>query len=349
MPTQFLLFPIPWKMAMVSRTLNKCLTALLLCLMLCPGLMGAEKREMIEVTEGTDGWFRIMLPKETPADTLLCGAFFARNEDARIFTLINVYNRLKEKKIIYESILRMEKESEEAIQEYKGTPSEAPMREMLKSSLERAYELYGHPSDYNTQEWSETRLMTIKASISKECGGGKLWAFSSFREPRHGLVAVARKDAAGNRKWGFMSMTGRMVVPCIYDDVLDFNNRRYWSNPGFDDRPDEDERPWTVVRKGDRIGMIDNSGKIMVPIIFGLYQDVERMVFHMTPKGELAAAKDPSTKKHGLIDRKGNWVIQPKYEELGWNGDDNCFCYYTGKYDHGSFMGYDKTVIDLSH
>ena len=330
------------------KVLINYLTALLLCLMLCPGLMGAEKREMIEVTEGTDGWFRIMLPKETPADTLLCGVFFARNEDARIFTLINVYNGLKEKKITYESILRMEKESEEAIQEYKGTPSEAPMREMLKSSLERTYELYGHPSDYDTQEWSETRLMTIKSSISKECGGGKLWAFSSFREPRHGLVAVARKDTAGNRKWGFMSMTGRMVVPCLYDDVLDFNNRRYWSNSGFDDRPDEDERPWTVVRKGDRIGMIDNTGKVMIPIIFGLYQEVERMIFHMTPRGELAAARDPQTKKHGLIDRQGNWVIQPKYEELGWDGDENCFCYYTSRYDHGTFMGYDKTAIDLS-
>ena len=262
------------------------------------------------------------------------------------------YNELKKKKFNYESFFRIEKESKETIKEYKGTKIEAQieaqMEEMLQSTLERMYELYGHPSDYDTQEWEETRLMTIKASISKECGGGKLWAFSSFREPRHGLVAVARKDAAGNRKWGFVSMTGRMVVPCIYDDVLDFNNRRYWSNPGFDDRPDEDERPWTVVRKGDRIGMIDNSGKIMVPIIFGLYQDVERMVFHMTPKGELAAAKDPSTKKHGLIDRKGNWVIQPKYEELGWNGDDNCFCYYTDKYDHGTFMGYDKTAIDLS-
>lgn len=86
--------------------------------------------------------------------------------------------------------------------------------------------------------------------------------------------------------------------------------RRYWSNSGFDDRPDEDNRPWTVVRKGDRIGMIDNTGKVMIPIIFGLYQGVERMVFHMTPRGELAA---------------------------------------TSKYDHGTFMGYDETIIDLSH
>ena len=62
---------------------------------------------------------------------------------------------------------------------------------------------------------AEKREMTIKASISKECGGGKLWAFSSFREPRHGLVAVARKDASGKKKWGFMSMTGRIMVPMI--------------------------------------------------------------------------------------------------------------------------------------
>ena len=163
------------------------------------------------------------------------------------------------------------------------------------------------------------------------------------------MVAVARKDAAGNRKWGFMSMTGRMVVHCLYDDVLDFNNRRYWSNPGFDDRPDEDERPWTVVRKGDRIGMIDNTGKVMVPIAFGLYQDVEKMVFHMTPKGELAAAKDPSTKKHGLIDRRGNWVVPPQHEELAWNGDDQCFYAYTSRYEDGSHAGYDKAAVNLGN
>ena len=331
------------------KTPIKYLSALLLCLAFCQSMMGAEKRETIEVTEGTDGWYRIMLPKETPADTLLCGVFFAQSEDARIITLINVYNRLKEKKITYESILRMEKESEKASETHYDTEAEAQMiKQALETARKRMYELYGHPSDYNTQEWNETRLMTIKASISKHCGGGKLWAFSSFREPRHGLVAVARKDAAGNKKWGFMNMTGRMVVPCCYDDVLDFNNRRYWSEYGFDRQPDEDKRPWTVVRKGDRIGMIDNTGKIMVPIIFGLYQGVERMIFHMTPRGELAAAREPSTKKHGLIDRQGKWVIQPKYEELGWDGDNNCFCYYTGRYDHGTFMGYDKTVIDLS-
>lgn len=77
------------------RSLDRYLAALLMCLVFCQGLMGAEKREMIEVTEG------------------------------------NVYNRLKEKKITYESILRM-----------------------------------------------------------------------------------ARKDASGKKKWGFMSMTGRIMVPC---------------------------------------------------------------------------------------------------------------------------------------
>jgi len=110
----------------------------------------------------------------------------------------------------------------------------------------------------------------------------------------------------------------------------------------------EDYRPWTVVRKGDLIGMINKTGKVMVPIAFALYQDSETMVFHETPDGEFAAARDPKTKLHGIIDRHGNWVIQPKYEELALNGDDNCFYAMTSKYDHGTWTGYDKTVIDLS-
>ena len=320
---------------------------LILALFLCPGLRAADERAFIEVTEGTGNWYRIMLPKESPADTLLCGTFHAGSEDDRIFVLIRVYNEAKEKKMNYEAILRMEHDMPEVMKEYKGTPVEEQMQNTLNSALEKMYESYGHPSDFDQDAWSETRLMTIKSSIAKLCGGGRLWGFSSFREPRHGLVAVARKDASGKRKWGFMSMTGRMVVPCIYDEVLDFNNRRYWSTGGFDDRPDEDHLSWTVVRKGDLIGMIDNVGDVKVPIAFGLYQDLERMIFHDTPKGELAAAKDPATKKHGLIDRQGRWVVQPKYEELGWDGSENGFCSYTSRYEHGTFMGYDKSPVIL--
>lgn len=243
----------------------------------------------------------------------------------------------------------MEKEIENAAGKHFDTEAEAQMiKQALEMALKRAYELYGRPSDFDPQEWGETRMMTIKASISKECAGGRLLGISKIREPRHGLAAVARRDAAGKLKWGFMDTTGRVVIPYLYDVVLDFNNRRYWSYSGFDHRPDQDYRPWTVVRKGNLIGMIDKTGKVMVPIAFALYQDSETMIFHKTPKGVYAAARDPKTKLHGIIDRQGNWVIQPKYEELAWNNDDNYFYAMTSKYDHGTWTGYDKKVIDLS-
>ena len=327
----------------------KTLSALLMCLLFCPFLMGQEKEEMILFAEGLDGWYSVTLPKESPADTLLCGVFFAEDEDARVFTLIDLYNRLKQKKNLYQSILNLEKEVENAAKEHYDSAAEAQMiQQGLELAQEQMYKLYGHPSDFDTQEWSETRMMTIKASIRKECGGGKLLNLSALREPRHGLAAAARRDAAGKLKWGFIDTTGRLVVPHLYDVVNDFNNRRYWSYSGFDRRPDQDYRPWTVVRKGNLIGMINKTGKVMVPIAFALYQDSETMIFHETPTGEFAAARDPKTKLHGIIDRKGNWVIQPKYEELAWDGDDNCFYSLTSRYDHGEWNGYDKKAIDLS-
>lgn len=327
----------------------KTLSTLLMCLLFCPFLMGQEKEEMILFAEGLDGWYSVTLPKESPADTLLCGVFFAEDEDARVFTLIDLYNRLKQKKILYQSILNLEKEVENAAKEHYDSAAEAQMiQQGLELAQEQMYKLYGHPSDFDTQEWSETRMMTIKASIRKECGGGKLLNLSALREPRHGLAAAARRDAAGKLKWGFIDTTGRLVVPHLYDVVNDFNNRRYWSYSGFDRRPDQDYRPWTVVRKGNLIGMINKTGKVMVPIAFALYQDSETMIFHETPTGEFAAARDPKTKLHGIIDRKGNWVIQPKYEELAWAGDDNCFYAMTSRYDHGEWKGYDKKAIDLS-
>lgn len=321
-----------------------------MCLLVCPALMGKEKEEFIQVVEGLDGWYGIILPKESPADTLLCGVFFAEDENAQVFTLLDSYNNLKKSKMTYEGIISLEKEAQKAAETHYDNPYEAQMmQQALTTSLERMYALYGRPSDFDPQQWSESRLMTIKSSIAKECGGGRLCACSSIRGPRHGMAAVSRRDVDGKLKWGFMDTTGRVVVPCCYDVVLDFNNRRYWAYSGFDIREDQDSLPWTVVRKGNLIGMIDNTGKIMVPIAFALYQDDERMVFHSTPNGELAAAKDPKTKKHGLIDRDGKWVIQPKYEDLIWDGSQNCFVYMTARYDHGSFTHYDKTVVDLPH
>lgn len=333
------------------KKLIKYLTVLVLGLMMfCPGLMGAEKEEMILFTEGMDGWYSIALPKETAADTLLYGVFFAKDENARVFTLIDLYNRLKRKKITYESTINLEKEIENAAGQHYDSAAEAQMiQQGLKIALEQVYKEHGHPSDYDTQEWSNTRLMTIKASISKECGGGRLLNLSRLREPRHGLVAAAGRDAAGKVKWGFIDTTARVVVPFLYDDVLDFNNRRYWSHGGFDRRPDQDYRPWTVVRKGNLIGMINKTGKVMVPIAFALYQDSETMIFHETPKGEFAAARDPKTRLHGIIDRKGNWVVPPQHEELAWNGDDQCFYVYTSRYEDGSHAGYDKAAVNLGN
>ena len=326
----------------------KHLAAIIFFLLGCVCMMGAEKREFVEVTEGLDGWYRIMLPKESPTDTLLCGVFYAENEDARIFTLINVYNKAKEKKMNYKGIGNLEKESREIIQQYKGTEYEAQMEAQMNDILKTMHDLHGYQSDYNPEDWSETRFMTLKSSIAKECGGGRLWCFSNFRVPRHGLVAVARKDRSGNPKWGFINMEGVQIIPCIYDDVLDFNNRRYWSNGGFDRQPDNDYLPWTVVQKGKVIGMIDNAGAVKIPIKFGQYHDTIQMIFHNTPRGELAAARDAVTKKHGLIDRQGRWVIQPKYEEVEWDGNQECFYTLKSRLDSdGTFVGYDRTDIDL--
>ena len=180
------------------------------------------------------------------------------------------------------------------------------------------------------RQWQAMGVLQFQGAASRPGGGGQ-------------------DRRCRKQKWGFMSMTGRMVVPCLYDDVLDFNNRRYWKDSGFDDQPDQDERSWTIARNGNLIGMIDNTGKIMVPIAFGLHHDSMEMIFHKTQWGELASARDPSTKKHGLIDRQGRWVLQPKYEEAEWESSEKRFYGYTDRYDSSrTFVGYDKTPIDLS-
>lgn len=159
-------------------------------------------------------------------------------------------------------------------------------------------------------EFSDERLLLIKNNLQKYLLGGRLWGFSSARDFRNGFAAVARKDRNGDEHWGFVNRAGVLAIPCQWDEVFNFNNQRYYSTNVWDRPADEDDRPWTTVRKGNSIGMIDSTGVARIPVRFArTYRP--QIVFIKTAKGEFAAVQDPKTRKWGLIDRDGNWYKQP--------------------------------------
>ena len=174
-------------------------------------------------------------------------------------------------------------------------------------------------------EFSDERLLLIKRNLQKYLLGGRLWGFSAARDFRNGFAAVARKDRNGDEHWGFVNRAGRLAIACRWDDVFNFNNQRYYSLSVWDAPEDDDDRPWTSVRQGDNVGMIDTLGVVRIPVRYP-YSRRAQVVFRRTSAGELAAVRDPQTRKWGFIGRDAAWVVKPfTSDEPEWDAEQGCF------------------------
>lgn len=180
-------------------------------------------------------------------------------------------------------------------------------------------------SGLDPAEFSDERLLLIKRNLQKYLLGGRLWGFSAARDFRNGFAAVARKDRNGDERWGFVNRAGRLAIPCRWDDVFNFNNQRYYRLSVWDSPEDDDDRPWTSVRQGNNVGMIDTLGVVRIPVRYP-YNKRAQVVFYRTPAGELAAVRDPQTRKWGFIGRDAAWVVKPFTSgEPEWDEEQGCF------------------------
>ena len=180
-------------------------------------------------------------------------------------------------------------------------------------------------------EFSEERLLLIKQNMQKYLLGGCLWGFSAARDFRNGFAAVARKDSNGDEHWGFVNRAGALAIPCRWDEVFNFNNQRYYSLSVWDRPEDDDDRPWTSVRQDHNVGMIDTLGVVRIPVKYP-YLSRAQVVFRRTSTGELAAVRDPQTRKWGFIDRSAAWVVKPfSSDEPEWDEEQGCFVDAEGK------------------
>ena len=174
-------------------------------------------------------------------------------------------------------------------------------------------------------EFSEERLLLIKQNMQKYLLGGRLWGFSAARDFRNGFAAVARKDSHGDEHWGFVNRAGSLAIPCRWDEVFNFNNQRYYSLSVWDRPEDDDDRPWTSVRQDHNVGMIDTLGVVRIPVKYP-YLSRAQVVFRRTSAGELAAVRDPQTRKWGFIGRDAAWVVKPSLaDEPEWDEEAGFF------------------------
>lgn len=103
---------------------------------------------------------------------------------------------------------------------------------------------------------------------------------------------------ARNGKRGYLNrFTGEVVIPETY-------TRAWIFSEGL-----------AAVEKDGELLFIDHSGKIVIDKDFQVYFDDPKYAFQ---KG-YCMIKNPVNGKMGLIDRTGNWVLNPEYDNLYYN------------------------------
>jgi len=150
--------------------------------------------------------------------------------------------------------------------------------------------------------------------------GGK--EFDSALLPKDGLAAV---ELSG--KWGFIDLSGKVVVPLIYDHVYPFsdglaivkiNGRHGAINqsgevivPYIYDYVTTFSNGLAMVELNRKYGMINKSGKIVTPIIYD----------YIYPFSD-GLAKIKLKNVYGLIDISGEVVVPVRYNDISdfWDG-----------------------------
>ena len=334
---------------------------LILVAALLPLMAGAQERYRtlrLEPVDAADtllvGWIDVKAPNAERGLALLNtyanlyekrARYLAALAEAGIGDNEETANALNEVDAMYESMRKeyqmmlkqegLDAESRRSLQEALANidRDKAEARRQMQGTLDgmaaegrKAVAGAGDPS-----EFSDERLRLIKNNLQKYLLGGRLWGFSAARDFRNGFAAVARKDRNGDEHWGFVNRKGLLAIPCRWDEVFNFNNQRYYSLSVWDRPEDEDNRPWTSVRQGGNVGMIDTLGVVRIPVKYPYFSRAQ-IVFIKTGKGELAAVRDPQTRKWGLIDRAGNWYKQPfSAGELDWDRAKGVFLDADGK------------------
>lgn len=180
-------------------------------------------------------------------------------------------------------------------------------------------------------------MYSLKRQMAAYMVDGKLHDYDAVRDFRHGRAAVAKREKTQHGSqlvWGFVDEQMRLVIPRRYALAFDFNNFKFYRSQGvFEEFYDRDTRPWTTVGSaesgGAMMGMIDKDGNEVIPMKFICHEAHHMWIeFFHTPWGEYAPVTimtTPGNYLEGIIDRNGNYTMEPTYEHIEWYKDLQCF------------------------
>lgn len=99
-------------------------------------------------------------------------------------------------------------------------------------------------------------------------------------------------------KRGFLNIySGQIVIPAQYDRAWVFS-----------------EGLGAVVKDG-KVGFVNINGETVIPFEYGYCSQWKDQVDFLFKKGYCTVI-EPTTAKHGLIDKSGKWVVDPQYDYI---------------------------------
>lgn len=117
-----------------------------------------------------------------------------------------------------------------------------------------------------------------------------------------GLAAVSR-----NGKYGYIDMSGNEIVPLIYDSAASFRN-------GL-----------AAVTEDGKMGFINKVGTVIIPLMEGIEESWDSWMFGSSQY--IAFVKSVTNQKYGIINRKGELIVDYKYDGIrSWSSSGKFTC-----------------------
>lgn len=126
----------------------------------------------------------------------------------------------------------------------------------------------------------------------------KNWEFS-FSKDSLILVSEPKNSFSFEDLWGIYDITGRLIIPVIYDDI-DYSYSDLWQL--------NESNPYLNVCYKGKWGVIDKNNKIIVPFKYETKECIRKF------KNGYATVK--VNEKWGVVNEKGIEIIPPKFDQI---------------------------------
>lgn len=113
-----------------------------------------------------------------------------------------------------------------------------------------------------------------------------------------------------NEKYGYLDSVGNVIIPFIYEDASDFSEglAAVFKKSGY-------ANTIIGIQPTHECGYIDKEGKEVIPFKFKSTFSANMCEFHNSRAVQGTSSDNIHATVFGYIDKKGEWVVTPKYRD----------------------------------